>query len=581
LESIPKALSRCDKFNNDQRPQNYSGCMSVQDLSDPIDTMMAAFGLSDRVSVIHGRLTDIDRSNKAIVISDETIVEYDVLVVASSAQDNSTNKIHSLVGVHPLTCASKGVFGIGNPSADKACLEWSNTVSGNIVIYGSGINALAAAGSLLNEGIDPSRISLIFKEDNLVDIGHYMINDSIVMGLNDSGISIHLGCEINDISFSRKGYVEGIVFEKTEVVEVDIDNESKMNDEDEDNMEGKIPEKITSEIELTANTVILCVRKACDADVFAAINDSGLIFDGGIVVDENFCTIDPCIYALGVFTRFSRIYKDAIPHSNLNSREVAVLVAKNVLNTYLDPSSPTFKDLEFIKNNVPETNLSKESIRKKNVRVKPENLPIFTAPKNISAIFPGGLYFFRSVVTSINIETNALITGHSGADKLTILKFDLLGKLEEILYIGRVQIEERNISRLVGYHESYMNSATYAYEKGLIKDWIDYFREDWASLLYHDKFLEFINYQRESLTTDKCSVATLEQVFQMAEIDTDDQNVSITRKELIGERSELLPSATRKFLESQTLDFLRHHKPLLTKFYIPSVKSSKEPPLGK
>lgn len=579
MEHIPSALSRSDEFERAQRPQNYSGCMSVQDLSDPIDTMMAAFGLSDRIIVIRGRLTDIDRTNKAIVISDETIVEYDVLVVASCAQDNSTNKIHSLIGVHPLTCASKGVFGIGNPSADEAALEWSNTVSGNIVIYGTGIDALAAAGSLLNEGIDPSRISLIFKEDTIADIGHYMINDSIVMGLNDSGISIHLGCEINDVSFSRQGYVEGISFEKTESIEVELENESKMNDED---IEGKLPDKIVTEIDLTANTVILCIRKACDADVFAAINDSGLIFDGGIVVDENFCTIDPCIYALGVFTKFSRIYKDALPHSNLNSREVAVLVAKNVLNTYLDPSSPTFKDLEFIKNNVSQTNtLSKESIRKKNVRVKPEQLPVFIAPKHISAIFPGGLYFFRSVVTSINLETNALITGHPGSDKLTILKFDLLGKLEEILYIGRVKIEERNISRLVGYHESYMNSATYAYEKGLIKDWIDYFREDWASLLYHDKFLEFIIYQRESLTTDKCSVSTLEQVFQMAEIDTDDQNVSIARKELIGERSELLPIVTRKFLEAQTLEFLRHHKPLLTKFYIPSAKSSKEPPLGK
>jgi NADH dehydrogenase FAD-containing subunit len=36
--------------------------------------------------LVQGRLTDIDRKNRAVIVSDEVIVEYDVLVLASGVQ---------------------------------------------------------------------------------------------------------------------------------------------------------------------------------------------------------------------------------------------------------------------------------------------------------------------------------------------------------------------------------------------------------------------------------------------------------------------------------------------------------------
>jgi NADH dehydrogenase FAD-containing subunit len=43
-------------------------------------------GLAHRVTIVKGRLTDIDRDNRAIVISDEIVVEYDLLVLAAGVQ---------------------------------------------------------------------------------------------------------------------------------------------------------------------------------------------------------------------------------------------------------------------------------------------------------------------------------------------------------------------------------------------------------------------------------------------------------------------------------------------------------------
>lgn len=39
-------------------------------------------------------------------------------------------------------------------------------------------------------------------------------------------------------------------------------------------------------VTIECSSLLCCVRKSCDADVFAAINESGLVYDGGIVVDQ-------------------------------------------------------------------------------------------------------------------------------------------------------------------------------------------------------------------------------------------------------------------------------------------------------
>lgn len=61
--------------------------------------------------------------------------------------------------------------------------------------------------------------------------------------------------------------------------------------------------------------VLLADNRRCDTEFFAGINDAGLVYDGGLVVDSAFLTNDPCIYGVGDFTRYSRRYKGAQIHS--------------------------------------------------------------------------------------------------------------------------------------------------------------------------------------------------------------------------------------------------------------------------
>lgn len=64
----------------------FSGCLSVRDVSDPLHSNMYTLGLAYKSTLVRGRLTDIDRDNKSIVVSDEVALEYEFLLIASPNQ---------------------------------------------------------------------------------------------------------------------------------------------------------------------------------------------------------------------------------------------------------------------------------------------------------------------------------------------------------------------------------------------------------------------------------------------------------------------------------------------------------------
>lgn len=58
-----------------------------------------------------------------------------------------------------------------------------------------------------------------------------------------------------------------------------------------------------------------------------AINQSSLVFDGRLVIDEHNRTNDPIIYAGGPLTKFKRgYYRDESTHSCFSSKEVGNMV---------------------------------------------------------------------------------------------------------------------------------------------------------------------------------------------------------------------------------------------------------------
>jgi hypothetical protein len=86
MENPPQAWQSKQEFGLDEVGDNFSGCLSLKDVNDVTEQEINALGLPARCTLVQGRLTDIDRKNRAVIVSDEVIVEYDVLVLASGVQ---------------------------------------------------------------------------------------------------------------------------------------------------------------------------------------------------------------------------------------------------------------------------------------------------------------------------------------------------------------------------------------------------------------------------------------------------------------------------------------------------------------
>jgi hypothetical protein len=86
MEHPPQAWLSKQELQGDEVGDNFSGCLSLKDLNDMTEQELNALGLPARCTLVQGRLTDIDRKNRAVIVSDEVIVEYDVLVIASGMQ---------------------------------------------------------------------------------------------------------------------------------------------------------------------------------------------------------------------------------------------------------------------------------------------------------------------------------------------------------------------------------------------------------------------------------------------------------------------------------------------------------------
>ena len=554
METPPKLLYNPSESNCDDPDNYYSpGILTCNDAYDMTKQEVQSWGLAHKINLVRGHLTDIDRDNRGIVISNELIFEYDILVISSAPQDSTIKRIPALANVHPFTAATKGVFSIGNKIMDERALNWVKAHDGCVVLYGSILDVLSAAGCLMDEGVSAARLSLVFP-DFEINLGHDTVNEFVEGKLREVGCEIRVGWQLENATFAKNSHVSALTIKPIQKLE-----KNSLGDVIETKEGSEVP--VTT---VACETLLCCMNKQCDADIFAAVNDSGLVYDGGIVVDESFCTTDPYIFALGPFTRFSRKYKNALPHGVFNVRETAEHVCNRILEKYLDPSSA------IVRFNRDKT----MSMSSRSAALSPfPPLPKLVLPKSINGKLPGDLFFYRCALPNCPKENISLPTvTNEGA---CVVKIDQYGIIVEVLYIGSEEVEYDNLSRLVGLHEATLNAASFGYDEGEITDWIEYFRENWMTAILHDKYAEFAAAVKESLDADKGTFMAIDEVLHAAARNTDDAAVVAVRKNFTGERYEHLHELTKKSIESQTVDFVKQNKQYLNKYYTaPSLQKT-------
>jgi hypothetical protein len=80
----------------------FTGALSTRNHQYLSDEEFTALGIYRRVKAKVGRLTDIDRSSRAIIVSDKSVVDYDVLVLAVGVQGETVYSCILDLALHSL-----------------------------------------------------------------------------------------------------------------------------------------------------------------------------------------------------------------------------------------------------------------------------------------------------------------------------------------------------------------------------------------------------------------------------------------------------------------------------------------------
>lgn len=282
------------------------------------------------------------------------------------------------------------------------------------------------------------------------------------------------------------------------------------------------------------------------------MNESGLVYDGRIVVDARFRTVDKNIFSAGTVTKFSRRLRPKSNQEAYSSREVGTKLAAAVLQQVDALSQPTLEELA-------------------------NKLPTFNLPRMQVYRLPGGMHFTSSVIAERPAPHETLMTKSVSKDdkdmRLTWVTLDRHQRVAKIMYLGSAEVEERNLRRLVGCHESFLNSLKHAHDVGLCHDFIHYFRQPWADALYSHHFEEFVESMQQLIDGDKEVDKILKKMhaFKTGKDGQRLDRVMLAIHDAVGLGGCKLAASTRKSIQQTVLNFVVKHHKLLSMYWIPET----------
>ncbi|KAF4044691.1 Adenylate kinase domain-containing protein [Phytophthora infestans] len=543
------------------------------------------FSLRTHVRVIESRMVRLDRETRAVILQDGSCIPYDYLALTTGLQDGTCTSLKkpprfidegfgdgtTTAAMYSPPVIPRQMMILGDvPTAQKLHTVLSTkeaTTGGSIVVYGSSLLALQVIQALLIRGINGSRIHHVSSSR---DNGSGVFEDIVVRSEMDkqyanSGVTLHTATKIVAIE-TKSGNDDEL--EGVRVLAL----EGSKNPGDDSIADGEL---------IPCSWLLCCQHNDSDADVFRAINESGLVYDGRLVVDGHMRTTDAHVLGAGPLCRFSRRFMSAKLHEHYSSREGGELLAKSLLQL-LDPMA-TQEPSEV--HPLP-TQPSKTWM------VPPPDMEL---PVVQSAVVLGGKFYVQisiptltntlalqslptntaSRTTDVNLidtDTHAPSRPTSGATKpsrYTCLLFDDVGVLNRLEYLGDVPVPVRDLQNLVGLHEAYLNSALASYSAGKVHDWVSFFADPWANALYHDRFPAFRTKLRTLLAKDDGVRAIADDAVAFMRETGDTKGAMALAQERVGRGGSSLEPSTRRLVESQVLEFLGNNRDVLNMFLLP------------
>ncbi|KAJ2951762.1 hypothetical protein O0L34_g13929 [Tuta absoluta] len=255
-------------------------------------------------------------------------------------------------------------------------------------------------------------------------------------------------------------------------------------------------------------------RRAIDINAFKAINECGLVYDGGLVVGPMFETNDPSIYGAGPCCNYSRrLYAAHHNHKYYNTEEVGEALAEIFLHKY-DPFishnplysandlMPYYRTSLYSRSHasIATVNISREHLIAPPLGRNWQPVMKFKSALSISATLPGSLYYFKSrkpgpdipmgVQLSLPHQGHTLTTNRN--DNYFRLRLNVLHVVDAVTCLSRRQFSGDVLAKLYGKHEAVFHKLLLRFQLGQIDDLYSYFVQPWLSIIYQDTFAEMM-----------------------------------------------------------------------------------------
>jgi hypothetical protein len=581
--------------------------------------------LEYRVRILDSRMVQIDRQQRCVVLHDGAILPYDYLIVAAGLQDDALHslKIRSW-GVEHVTEGYRhvnGALSAADPSIRDLLVEGGTLIKSLIwnplsyaVVYGRSLDAYCVVQGLLMRKVPPTKIILVLPP-RLADASHQLpvdafqesdvVESKIHFILQSMGVKVYDGYKLLGVQQDNRERLKALVLEDhsdsapggpadptsptspttpaggTETTRGREGPKQRGVLEEFGTSSDGLPQKL-----LSCRILITADSHNVDPDVFNAVHGNGLVYDGRLIVDHQFRTTDPAIFGAGSLCEFSRRFRRKngtyLRHDGFNGREVGTELAHALLRI-LDPVNGDVLAAGAM--NRPPKNagggqgetMSQEpgESAMESEEASPEKLPEFYMPIARGGLLPGYLHYYQ--ITSAR-RTDAQGEGDEGKDRVIVtdtlnmengtghfcrLTVDFMGKVDSITYLGGEELQVESLWSLVGLSETFLNHLYVRWRDGDIPDIVEFLTDEWATALFHDRFMDFCHQIKMEMATQE----DVKNLINKAIADIDLQQ-GLSRDFLADVRTKL-PQDSVKQMQDRLLEYLRRNTNHLKAYFLP------------
>jgi len=484
-------------------------------------------------NMIDARMIALDREQRVVILPDKSMLPYDTLVLTTGLQDDTLHqlKIRSwgVEATHGYANIN-GALSCADPALNQLLVEGGKFIKSLIwnplsyaVVYGRSLDAYCAVQGLLSRKVPPSKIVLVLpREDNAFhDEEVELTIHSILIQM---GITVYEGYELVRLMKDNRDRLKALILR--DVKKRQPETKGIMEPTEEEHMHM-----------LSCRILITADNTNADPDIFNAVHNNGLVYDGRLIVDANFCTTDPNIYAAGSLCEFTCKCRagNELRHDQFNGKEVGVKVADALLKN-LGP-----------------------------LHAMPDAPPQFTMPFARAGLLPGFLYYYhikscpsRAGGGKRRITTNTLVTEQMSGQYVT-LQLNQWGRLDSITFLGFDELDVDSLRGLVGVSEGYLNNLHERWSAGSIPDIIEFLADDWAIAYFHDQFMKFF------LSLYKDVAAELDPLIETVCQSDDWRGIT---PELLSSIDSKVPPESIKLIQQRLMEYLRENRSHLKEYFL-------------